>query len=718
MSNSPIVFRSFRGIAALRFAPLLLGLLLSLVFSISVAEGARFKKGDAVEVFYFSKWCDGVVLDINKRGGVLVSFTYGISRVQQKQTFKEEAVRYPFEADALGKGRTWADPTGNFRITAAALRVVKEQVTLRKEDMTTIDVPLNKLSDNDQQYLERLKRQLGPVAAGVPEHPPLEQFAGSGAFQGGYAVSFMERETDRSLPPDPIPEYLKLREGGATFTTDDQSYSNNLGVILPVGGPDSWLLASVEQRFGSNKELPTRLVWASIARKKMETYQLLPPGESVLDYHPPSNLLLTFNREDKKPGEKYVSAINLTLWKTLPTQQYVEPVLRWNADGQRPAPSQPWARIIDGDIVLQLRDDQEYVGWNIQEKRVEYIVQQESVQVRLPELSGGRKYVFLPEQSQVRVFDSRTGEIITALPAREGAYGLAVNDACTKLAVWDASKLRTWDLLDLKKEPGEYQAEALGRSNRARMSWLGDDRLMVSENAITRLFSLSQKMVIWTYKYNFNTVREDYDTRLRHVINDHLVYGATIRDGSTHGFAVGNVRLPGPSVDEVTSRAGELDTTIIEPGDKVRLEVRCGDQFNHEVYTALVEKIQTNGWILTQNEPTETVMYADMTTGASQSVTYVSQDAGYSETVTVVPQMSSLVIKVGDQTVWESQTRSGVPDRMNLTPDITVQQHIDLFQTPNAQFFRYSKIPSSIADPQYKDGLGITDVTTRGLEVK
>lgn len=718
MLNPPQILWPFRGAAFLRFAPVMLGGLLGLVMSISVAEGARYKKGDVVEVYYFNEWREGLVLDTNKRGDVLVSYTFGGSTIQRQQTFKEEAVRYPFEADALGRARSWSDPTGSFRITAAALRVVNEKVILRKEDMTTIDVPLNKLSDNDQRYLDRIQKELGPVAAGVPEHPPLEQFAGAGAFQGGYAVSFMERETDRGLPPDPIPEYLRLREGGAAFTTSDQSFSNNLGVILPVGGPDSWLLASVERRYGSDQKIPTRLVWASITKKKMETYQLLPPGESVLDYHPPSNLLLTYNREDKRGDRGYDKAVNLTLWKTLPSQQHIEPVMRWSADGKGRSSSQPWARIVDGKIVLQMRDANEYVGWNIQEKRVEYIVQQESVGEAMPVLSGGRKYVFLPEETQVRVFDAGTGEIITSVPAREGAHGIALNDACTQLAVLDTSKLTIWDLRDLKGEPREYQAEALGGNSRSQMSWLGDDRLMVADYGVTRLFSLSQKMVIWSYKFNYETVREDRGARLRHVINDHLVYGATVREGTTRGFAVGNVRLPGPHVDEVVGRVGQVNTTILQPGSKVRLEVRCGDQFNHEVYTALVEKIEKNGWILTQNEPTGIVMHADMTTGETQSVTYVSSNAGYMETVTVSPKMSSLVIKVGDQTVWQTRTRTGVPDRMYLRSDTTVQQEIDRYQQPNPRIFHYSKIPPTITDPQYKDGLGTTDVTTRGLVVK
>lgn len=49
--------------------------------------------------------------------------------------------------------RTWQDTTGQFTIKAKLLRASAGTVTLRKEDGSTIKVPLEKLSDEDQEYI-------------------------------------------------------------------------------------------------------------------------------------------------------------------------------------------------------------------------------------------------------------------------------------------------------------------------------------------------------------------------------------------------------------------------------------------------------------------------------------------------------------------------------------------------------------------------------------
>ena len=52
-----------------------------------------------------------------------------------------------------GKFRTWHDASGEHAIQAALVWSSAGKVRLRKENGTTIDVPLEKLSDEDQEYI-------------------------------------------------------------------------------------------------------------------------------------------------------------------------------------------------------------------------------------------------------------------------------------------------------------------------------------------------------------------------------------------------------------------------------------------------------------------------------------------------------------------------------------------------------------------------------------
>jgi hypothetical protein len=56
---------------------------------------------------------------------------------------------------ADGDYRTWSDRTGKFDIKAKFLRASGRNVSLERYDGKVIEVPLEKLSDADRQFVER-----------------------------------------------------------------------------------------------------------------------------------------------------------------------------------------------------------------------------------------------------------------------------------------------------------------------------------------------------------------------------------------------------------------------------------------------------------------------------------------------------------------------------------------------------------------------------------
>ena len=50
--------------------------------------------------------------------------------------------------------RTWTDKTGQFSIEAEFAGYASGKVKLRKQDGSTIEIPLDALSDADQKWLE------------------------------------------------------------------------------------------------------------------------------------------------------------------------------------------------------------------------------------------------------------------------------------------------------------------------------------------------------------------------------------------------------------------------------------------------------------------------------------------------------------------------------------------------------------------------------------
>ena len=64
------------------------------------------------------------------------------------------------EAARLAQFRTWTSADGGFTVKARMAGYAAGTVTLEKEDKTTIKVPLDQLSESDQQFVrDELKRR-------------------------------------------------------------------------------------------------------------------------------------------------------------------------------------------------------------------------------------------------------------------------------------------------------------------------------------------------------------------------------------------------------------------------------------------------------------------------------------------------------------------------------------------------------------------------------
>jgi len=676
---------------------------------LGLPAGARsaepFKAGDEVDVRVFHEWWPGVVVEY-ANGQVLVDYERRAG--VQRRTFKLADVRLAYAADALSKPRFWTDRSGTYRTRAVLLSITGQSVTLRKPDMTQVEVPISQLSDGDQRFIARLQKEGGLGAGGVPQPPDVEQFAETpdpGAARGADATGRV------ALTPDPIPAYLRMKHAGAAFPAEDMR--DRVGAVLPVGGPEAWLLAAVERQ-GFREDVPTRLLWASLAHKKIEGRQLLPPGEIVLDYHPPSHRLLTYAlvKTSVDPWGKAA----LTLWEVVPTEGLAQPVVRWNAEPSRGRPHDPWARLVDGNIVLHQWTHHDFVAWDAAGKRMRYPIAQESFSAKTPTLSGGRKYLFVPEDRQVRILEAATGRLASTLPADEGASAVAISEGGRWAAVLSKNALTIWDLTSADAPPYRYQAEAIGTPFSTTLRWVGDRRLMVDGgHAGLVLFSLPRKLPLWNYKFDLSAVGEGGGRRVREIVDGHLVYAASFGMGRERGLAVGAVQLPGPKVDEAAATFDLESLILVKPGTEVQLDVIAGTH-SPRVQAALEREIEANGWKLTRTAPIGVV--AEMRVADTQQVTYRHMDGadrGRDETVSVTPHISEVRIEVDGERAWQESTRTGAPPRLRLREGETVQGEISRWQRPQPEFFETLDVPDRILDPKKRYGLGTTQVTNRGL---
>jgi len=674
---------------------------LVLLCSSFVLAADSFKKDDEVEVMFLGEWRPAVVVNTNKRGEVLADYEFAGG--SQQRVFKPTEVRFAYESGAIARARQWSDASGKFKIKAALISIDGDQITLRKPDKSELTIAVAKLSDPDKTFLAKLSNESGPIAPKGQEVVTFDEGSKFDAQTWG--------ELNRvALTPDPVPQGLKLKQGGVPVPMED--FHDSLGGLLPLGGSDSWLLAVSENAF----DKPTRLVWASLAKGKVGGQQSLPAGEVVLDYHTKSKRLLTASKV--KTDANAWGDVTLTIWEVLPTDKQPKPIIRWRAQPPDNFPQEPWARLLDGNSVLHRWQRQEYVVWDIEQKQLRYRVTQESFFAASACLSGSRQYLVLPEDNRIRILEAATGKLVCTLPAEGGSSGVAVSVDGTRLAVLNRSTLTVWDLTSADAAPEVYQAEAIGTPFSADLAWAGPDTIAVmgSGRHELKLFSLKLQIALWNYEFDFRAVREEPGRRLRDIVDGHLVYGARIGfTGAEKDVAVGAVKLPGPKVDEIAANTTRESLLIMKPGSPVRIEVKAGEH-QAVVEAALKKEVEKNKWVLKGNAPN--VLTAEMKRGETQSVTYQSRATGASQSVTVTPHVATLTLTVGDAVAWSTGTSSGAPPFISLQAGQTAQTEVEKWNSPYPKFYETVDIPDSILDPKKSSGLGTSQVTNRGLVPK
>ena len=699
-----------RRVLASRFLGLLLAVASSVAWG-SVAIGAepRYEVGDEVEVLHHHKWKPATILNMDRRGAVLAEYEFAGSF--QRGGFTPSQVRLQCEAGAIGLVREWKDASGKFRIRAAAVEIDEGKVLLRKLDMEELDVEIAKLSSSDQRYVARLQKEGASNAPRMAKVPPVEQFASTGSFSST-SMSFGSGSERKALDPDPLPTYVRLKQGGTGFPVD--GFSQRIGAVLPVGGPDGWVLASVEDDSGL-QPVPTQLLWVSLVRQKIESKIALPPGEKVLDYHPRSHRLLTSASQESSMGARREPLL-LTVWEVLPTDKNVTAVVRWDTADGTPGERSSWARLTDGNTVLQCLHDQEYVAWDLSAKAMRYRLNQEAFFSPKPTLSGGRKYLFMPEDERVSIYDTKTGGVLSILPVTSGASAVAVSEDGRRAATLGRNTLMVWDLTDANAEPQEYQAESIGSPfGDLSLDWISGNRLLAGRGVRGLvLFDLKHQAALWNYVFDLKAVSEGvHGGRVREIVAGHLVYAASI-GGLERGLAVGAVSLPGPQVDEAIATFDPESLLIMKAGSRVRLEVTAGE-YGDRVRAALEPKLAANGWVLDESAPN--VVTAEMKRGETQDVTYDFRGKRPNETVSITPHISLVRIVCNDKEAWVASTRTGVPMTVRLREGQSLQAEVNRLQNPNPEFFDTVVIPQKISDPSKRTGLGTTQVTNRGLVV-
>lgn len=681
------------------------GVLVSGASSKAYAQ-AKVEVDEEVKVLFLGDWRDGIVL---ARKGREAEVQFPFAGSLKTDVFDRNDIRKMNEVEALDFSRTWRSTNGTFSVDAALKTIGADEVTLIKEDLTEITVPLDKLGAADNQYVEKLRKaNKQMVAAGIvpmptPDLPEIADygqgvagwFSGTGA--GSRAVASLGA----------IPSFLRFSEKGIGFRMFRPQ--QELVAIIPVGGPDELVLVTTRDSNWppGDRLFQSQCYWLSMKTQKLLGSVAVAPEHYPIDYDPRTKLLLT--KYDKETfGQEPAT---YTVWKLEPGKEQAEPIARWLVQDGTFLRAK-FGKIVNDHVVVAMTDKHTYTAWDFDKGECLYTLKSESFFDVPAIMTNDRQTLILPEDRQVSLIDAATGDVKFNLPGQGASFtGANVDSTGTKLVACTSRDIHVWDLAAGASTAKIYNAPLIGSPFQSRVEWVDDDHVLLEGHHGRILYRLSLELPVWSYQMDVGSHFDHKDPLKNLIVNSMFFYFAQPDFSNPENIAIGVVGLPGPGVAEVTRDIQPEELDLLKPGITIALDTK-GTRDPDGIFDWLAEKIEQNGWVL--NPSGDFKLVATMGRGEQQTVVYEEIGGSGRQTVSFQPYYSSLKLYHGNVVVWQSGTSTGAP------PIITrgdAQQAVNRMQNPDEEFFANVVIPDRIIDPKYSGGFGVSKLGLRGIEV-
>ncbi|WP_345322701.1 SHD1 domain-containing protein [Novipirellula rosea] len=316
-----------------------------------VQAADTFRVGESVAFSHEKQWHVGTVVQV-ERGRAMVSAE--VDGEPTQGVFAMNVLRRP--PWTLGS-RFWSDQSGKFRIKAAVVDVTTEALQLLKAEGGTVAVPIDKLSDGDQEIAAKLVAAKQAYQASLATADPTDNEAANSSEPRVMSADATKSQVDRSEHTSvsaaqsgvrlatliPLGEqattsirleqeslrhqkFFKPRSSLLQASPDMQPMALNIGEpllssfpeatvrypgyrdesvdrVYPIGGQNASVLVQVTRPAKGIKNKALR--WVSLVSGEVSAPFLLAEGEQVACVEPSSGRLLTHAASQDQSGEKF-----------------------------------------------------------------------------------------------------------------------------------------------------------------------------------------------------------------------------------------------------------------------------------------------------------------------------------------------------------------------------------------------------------------------------
>lgn len=607
-----------------------------------------------------------------------------------------------------GEQRLWKDATGKFEVRATLVEQTASSVRLHTVDGREITVPIERLSQSDQDYLKSLIAPASnPFAGGklVSPGPPADSAARGSALPGtlragpesssagedmalpgtGTTIDLLSQPADREFVPDPRPPAPSIPAAVVPVSAVD-AY-DKVSAPVPVNLAEARFLISIgRNKSGSPNETRGRIYSVNLASKKSDLVWDYPNAVRVLDHDAATGRTLIVDKLDQfeRGGE-------LVMLQGLETGS-AKPLYRRQLPGAGKvgfAPQVEWARLLSGSHAAAIVDGVLYV-WDLPAAKLVYRMEK-AVASEPPVFNGNQVYMAVPQDGKVVIVETATGAIRKSLATGSTLRpGAAFHPNGRLLAVCFSNQFQVWDCV-----AGNVVAEATTTDHLGShpINWIADK---VFRAPLGDAVHMDLGMSVWKYLASGTT--------------EPLIAGNTMLTATTsRNCELVSVEIPHPSLEKSVRQlitAGDA-AMLVRPGSSVSIGVEgAGATDQAEIKASLSKGAEKAGWKVDDRAPI--ILVAKIGRGKTQELEFRSLDAG-PRTVskaTLTPFTAQLEIRRGTTMLWSRATENRVPSLLHLREGETVQDAVKRYEKPDAAFFSYLNLPPRIPKPEISKQVG------------
>lgn len=652
---------------------------------------------------------------------------------------------------AQDDSRIWTDKSGKHQIRAKFVDLAEGQVRLERPNGDISRIPLEKLSDADQGFIEGLIAGAGRQAA---------QPAAPQGLQVGDRVEarhFSKWEEGIVTEIDYKWEHVKVKldNGRTAFSLDVEdlrypgtnthpllirppSLESSLKTIRPNFDDMQRLLAdgSAADHVAADPRGATASKWqAKPVRLEGSQDIFIRPQDFDMGHGDKPIAMVVYENND--PGEERYPRVDLidmlkrkviasgpaprgtqrvrlspsgkkvvTLPGEHPDPEDQGLLHFWKLDGKNvahlvgfspyvmnawPDGVPTWTTWLDDERLFTLNKEGQLILWEVDDATAIYELSVESS--AQPILSPGRKYLVIPTSAGVQFFAADSGEYLATIGMNDYSNAcLAFSPTGKQLAIATQGFI---DIIDVTTGENTRAFPYDEKKWVRRLGWIDEDYLFTDQGL---LIHVPLRIIAWNFEIGPNVLVRPFGNTFWLLFSSHAKRSQVLTP----------LELPPPEAVAAVKGLKPDELLAVSPGATISVDVQIPDEsfLADDVKVALQAGLEQAG--MKVGDDTNLKLIARMSHGETKNANYRTFGARFrdpGEVISVTSRIYELELQMDGVPIWQRNAIQAAPHMVHMEKGESIQEAVARNMKPTAGNFS-GRLPAYVLRPEYQEPLG------------